>query len=186
MNMQNIIPAGKNQPLRVLQRTNRRLKLLLLLATILLAIASISVVVLINNMPVIENNVSQSKDKFLQPNLNMVEVWRLLGKPDRVEVKEGEISGGLERPTVIIWHYESYPVADRAYSFGQSGHINFVPFRFPKISSKDQESGEINQKNSNRPDDFRTISFSGSFPIGLIDWGQSASFDLIPLYKIEK
>jgi hypothetical protein len=172
------------EQMKALQDRNRRLKRLLAMVFVLLIGASIAIV--ITNLSPIPKTGEPSKGRLLRQDMTMLEVEELLGKPDRVDIKEGGVEGTLERPKVTSWVYRAYRVTDSGEDFGQPGHITFIPLRFTKRGCNDAESDKIARQYGEQADVFRAYAFRGSFPVDRNDWEPEGLLDAIPLKDIKK
>jgi len=104
----------------------------------------------------------------LMQNMTMFDVENLFGKPLRTSTQEGEITGVYERPTVIIWHYEKYPIMTSDKSYGSPGYINFVPDRFLFAHDGITALDSTAWKHGEQTDTYRVVSYVGSFPADTI------------------
>jgi hypothetical protein len=120
----------------------------------------------------------------LKGNMTMLEVERVLGKPDRVETTPGSVNGKFEEPTVLRWHYARFPITESGKDYGHPGHVNFVPKRF---ISRDQEGGDADKparQYGEQTDAYRTFSYAGSFPTRKEYWDALGPLDGLPLKEL--
>jgi hypothetical protein len=93
--------------------------------------------------------------------MSMIEVERLLGKPDRVETEQGGITETEEK--VIRWYYQRFPVLASGKDYGATGYLNFVPVRFFRMDADSASSDSIARQYGEQSDAYQTFSYVGSF-----------------------
>ena len=118
---------GLDEQEKALRDKNRLLKRLLAAVSVILV--GVSMALAVKTLSSIRKT-QPAKPGLLRQGTTMLEVEQLLGKPDRIEVKEGGVEGAYERPKVISWIYAAYRLTDSDEAFGRPGHINFIPLRF--------------------------------------------------------
>jgi len=109
----------------------------------------------------------------LRENMTMLEVERLLGKPDDIQIEEGYMGAEYEKPTVITWYYKEYKINASDLRFGEPGRLLFVPERFTQFC-KDPNAADRMARNygGEQPDSFRTVSYEGAFPTSKRNWNE--------------
>ena len=125
------------------------------------------------------------RPRKLKANMTMLEVEKMIGKPDRIETVPGEIDvrsfGRFEKPTVIRWYYSKFPVQKSGPDYATPGHINFVPLCFTEHDPDSPASDKFAREYGEQSGVYRTFSYTGSFPTKKHYWSSLGSLDAIPV-----
>lgn len=131
--------------------------------------------------------VSGCGQRVLKGNMKMIEVEKILGKPDRIETIPGAIKDNIETPTTIRWYYNRFPITTSGPEFGLPGHINFIPERFTAgNSSRSKNPDTLAHQYGEQSDTYRTFSFAGAFPTKDEYWHDIGLLDGLPLKEVPK
>jgi len=125
----------------------------------------------ITQKPHEESPIQTAPGEGLHENMTMLEVERLLGKPDDIHIQQGYTSAEYEYPTVTTWYYKPYKITASDLRYGEPGHLLFVPERFTHFC-KDPDAADRMARNygGEQPNSFRTVSYEGSFPTSWESW----------------
>ena len=130
-------------------------------------------------------NQTKPEQAGLRENMTMLEVERLLGKPDATQTERGSIDAEYESPTVIKWFYTRYKMTDSDVDYGKPGCLFFIPERFTRFCEDTTAADSFARKyRVEAADSFRTYSYQGSFPTNKHNWDTLGSFGGLPLKSI--